>query len=606
MRKFRLFALLGMLLAVGRLSAQDQYLYANQVDIEPGGNAEITVNMDLDLEPYEKVGLCFFLLNLPEGIEVDSTNAPAKSCILSAELVGELDESSKEKALQVYDNYGGKGRMLVYLDVNKCSSTLKGSRGELLRMSVRSTLGEALTFTPQITYVHIADDTGLPFVSDGVREKRNDYNTLYIDDMEACTGDELTLSVKMANKMPCEAFSFLMLIPGGTSFVKDEEGNPLASLAYGRISPGDIATFEVDMKDDNLMQVLVTTDGTPFSGNDGEVFTVRIRIGDTMEEGSHDIMLYDVSVADVNAVSYDMPMKNSRLKVTNMHRGDANGDGNLTVADMTAIAHHVLGLTPGGFSEEAADANRDGQVDVADYTAVAHLLLYGSIGRPAGARGASAHAHAEMQLPTAETGVAGLPNTVYIETAEAAAGEELALSVKMKNAVDAEGFQFTLTLPEGASVVCDDEGLAKASLSTERTTAARTNTFAASMQPDGTLKVMAASTNGSAIGAGDGEVCTVKIKVANDMAEGDYAMLLTDVAVSDTQARSHDVPLVEATLTVNATQSIEATAADALRNDSNGIYDLQGRKTVSGKSANSRPHRGVYISKGKKRLMKWK
>lgn len=58
--------------------------------------------------------------------------------------------------------------------------------------------------------------------------------------------------------------------------------------------------------------------------------------------------------------------------------------------------------------------------------------------------------------------------------------------------VDAEGFQFTLRLPQGESMVRDDEGFAEASLSTERTTTARTNTFARTIMTDGALRVMGA------------------------------------------------------------------------------------------------------------------
>jgi hypothetical protein len=276
--------------------------------------------------------------------------------------------------------------------------------------------------------------------------------------------------------------------------------------------------------------------------------------------------------------------------------GDANGDGNLTVADMTAIAHHVLGNTPEGFSPKAADANQDGQVNVADYTAVAHLLLYGSIERPAGCR------EYESTDVLARNDVAEPENTVYIAPVKVTAGEETLLSVCMKNSVDAEGFQFTLTLPEGVSVVRDDEGFAEASLNTERTTKDGINTFATSLLPDGTLKVLAASTNGSAISAGDGEVCTIKVHVDADMAEGDYTLQLSDVAISDANAQSHDVALVEATLTVNEASGISATLNDQGETIDEPFFDLQGRRMDSSifNSQSSIQKKGVYINGGKK------
>ena len=57
--------------------------------------------------------------------------------------------------------------------------------------------------------------------------------------------------------------------------------------------------------------------------------------------------------------------------------GDANNDGNVDVADITAIASHILGNTPESFNAENADVNGDGTIDVADITATAGIILNG-------------------------------------------------------------------------------------------------------------------------------------------------------------------------------------------------------------------------------------
>ena len=46
--------------------------------------------------------------------------------------------------------------------------------------------------------------------------------------------------------------------------------------------------------------------------------------------------------------------------------GDANNDGNVDVADITAIASHILGNTPESFNAENADVNGDGAINLAD------------------------------------------------------------------------------------------------------------------------------------------------------------------------------------------------------------------------------------------------
>jgi len=81
------------------------------------------------------------------------------------------------------------------------------------------------------------------------------------------------------------------------------------------------------------------------------------------------------------------------------------------------------------------------------------------------------------------------------------------------------------------------------------------------------------------------------------MANGDYELQLSDISISDIRARSHDVALVTATLTVG-----EPTAIDDARLTSQPssltshptpqTYDLQGRQTVGGK--------GIVIREGRK------
>lgn len=55
--------------------------------------------------------------------------------------------------------------------------------------------------------------------------------------------------------------------------------------------------------------------------------------------------------------------------------GDANGDGNLSVADLSMLAASILGNVPEGFNAAAADINQDGTITVADLTMLATCIL---------------------------------------------------------------------------------------------------------------------------------------------------------------------------------------------------------------------------------------
>lgn len=60
-------------------------------------------------------------------------------------------------------------------------------------------------------------------------------------------------------------------------------------------------------------------------------------------------------------------------------KGDANGDGRVSVADIAIIASHIMGDNPTDFNEKQADVNGDGRVSVADISALATLIMGGDI-----------------------------------------------------------------------------------------------------------------------------------------------------------------------------------------------------------------------------------
>ena len=56
--------------------------------------------------------------------------------------------------------------------------------------------------------------------------------------------------------------------------------------------------------------------------------------------------------------------------------GDVNGDGILSIADLTGLIDHILGLSyPIYFDERAADINLDGNIAIDDVTALIDLLF---------------------------------------------------------------------------------------------------------------------------------------------------------------------------------------------------------------------------------------
>ncbi len=152
--------------------------------------------------------------------------------------------------------------------------------------------------------------------------------------------------------------------------------------------------------------------------------------------------------------------------------------------------------------------------------------------------------------PVADTDITEIANTIYFDNCEAFCGKTIELPIKMKNSINVTGFQFDIVLPEGVSVVQDEDGFNDITLSTERTTAAKTNTFDSSCMSDGSIRVLAASTRNYAFSGTDGEVCVIKLSVSEDLPAGDYPIILKNIELTNATGQTWNVERLKRTITV--------------------------------------------------------
>ena len=58
-------------------------------------------------------------------------------------------------------------------------------------------------------------------------------------------------------------------------------------------------------------------------------------------------------------------------------RGDVDGDGDVNIADVTALIDYLLSGDATGVNLDAADCDKDGDVNIADVTSLIDYLLSG-------------------------------------------------------------------------------------------------------------------------------------------------------------------------------------------------------------------------------------
>ena len=89
-----------------------------------------------------------------------------------------------------------------------------------------------------------------------------------------------------------------------------------------------------------------------------------------------DIIRQGMLVRGMNYVISRVELR--KVNVPSFLRGDANGDGEIGMADVTCIVNYILGSPDDTFNAEAADANEDGEVGMPDVMFVVQYILNGS------------------------------------------------------------------------------------------------------------------------------------------------------------------------------------------------------------------------------------
>lgn len=284
------------------------------------------------------------------------------------------------------------------------------------------------------------------------------------------------------------------------------------------------------------------------------------------------------------------------IQVTSYVVGDINGDDKVDVSDYTGIANFIHGNPPAGFNEKAADVDKNGTVDVSDYTGIANIIHTGSI-----YGNSSNSARATGNQPTADWDAKD--NVIFIAPFTATAGTKTAISFEMKNTAAIRGFQFDLYLPEGMTVVKSAKGKIQGKLSEGRLPDEDEHDLTFSQQPDGAIRFLCSSLYDETFTGTSGELATLQVEIASDMANGEYTIQLKNMKLTETDiSKYYTSDLIESTVTIGGESSgIIVINNEQLTNDNEaGVY-----YTIDGKRLTSKPAKsGLYIKNGKKVVIK--
>ena len=372
-------------------------------------------------------------------------------------------------------------------------------------------------------------------------------NVIYIEPMEEMNGSQATISLKMKNTAAIRGFQFDLYLPEGVTVIKSTKGKIQGELSAGRLPEEDEHTLTFSEQPDGAIRFLCSSQyDETFTGNDGEIATLRVNIAEDMTDGDYLLQLKNIKLTETDISKYyETPLVKCKLTIKTYTLGDINSDGVVDVSDYTGVANHIHGNTPEGFVVKAGDVDESGTIDVSDYTGIANIIHTGSI------YGSNTSRAMSRSPKKVNTDISSMSNIVYIDPFNVSAGEQTTLSIKMKNSAAIRGFQFDLYLPEGMTAAKSNKGRIIGSLSAGRLPDEDGHELTFSEQQDGAIRFLCSSQYDETFTGTDGEIATLTISIDAGVAVGDYPVYLRNMKLTETDiSKFYTTEEVETTVTV--------------------------------------------------------
>ena len=198
---------------------------------------------------------------------------------------------------------------------------------------------------------------------------------LVISDFSISPGETKTISIALDNPTnDYIAFEFWMRLPDGVRIVYDDDDFLMATLNSSRADRHELEVKEPD--NDGVYHFLCYSNrNNTFREKSGEIISLTVKCAEDAVDGSYEASLYNLIFSDPNKVQVDLPDVSFDITIVGVSPGDANGDGNVTIADAVAVVNYILGNHSDIFVFDAANVDGDSGITISDAFAIVNIIL---------------------------------------------------------------------------------------------------------------------------------------------------------------------------------------------------------------------------------------
>ena len=432
-------------------------------------------------------------------------------------------------------------------------------------------------------------------------------NTLYFNNgsMDVCTKRGFDLPVYMKNNVEVSQIQFDLHLPEGFEVfcIPTEYYNYQQHYWYFVFLNSDLLhnsdhQVSVAKQENGAMRVVIFSPSNKTITVDcttSPLVSLYIELDEDVNVGTAQAYIDNIEMATPNADKYKTTEIRDEHKINLMvcesGNGDADRDGRVTVNDLTLTVQGILGTAGNEFNEVAADMDGDGMVSVTDIAALINLILTQEAEEEEQTAGAKPCGMGEEDEE--EDDVQIVPFTIR-------PGEEKEIEVNIESkANDYCQTQMDIVLPEGLSIVTNngEPCVAPGSLVAFSQQNGYSHSVLAAERQNGTVRVVCFSMTNRTFAASQGSVAKLTVKADDNMAAGDYLLLMNNVELSRPDATKLRPSAQNTFFTCHDGVTTSISNAQPEQPADNTWYDLQGRRT-------DHPTRGIYIVNGKKVVKK--
>lgn len=142
-------------------------------------------------------------------------------------------------------------------------------------------------------------------------------NVIYISPFTATAGSQMNISIQMKNSVSIRGFQFDLYLPEGVTVVTNSNGRIKSSLTATRLETNDEHTLTVRTQDNGAIRFLCGSQyDESFTGSDGEIATLAIKIAAGVSVGDYSIKLKNIKLTETDiSMFYETDLVESTIYI---------------------------------------------------------------------------------------------------------------------------------------------------------------------------------------------------------------------------------------------------------------------------------------------------